>query len=133
MDIDYMSEMRKRVLGNTVVKAGERTSSSSLLYRLCDQRRNKIEEDAVWDVKQQREQMNITAGNVKSQEEHVCYFTRTVKSAQAAGDDETVHECCNCPWMKEIENSDGEDVTLCVCKESPAYLSETGICGECTY
>ena len=51
----------------------------------------------------------------------------------AAGDDETVHECCNCRWMKEIENSDGEDVTLCVCKESPAYLSETGICGECTY
>ena len=72
--------------------------------------------------------MNITAGNVKSQEEHVCYFTRTVKSAQ-----ETVHECCDCPWMKKIENSDGEDVTLCVCKESPAYLSETGICGECTY
>ena len=46
---------------------------------------------------------------------------------------ETVHECCDCPWMKKIENSDGEDVTLCVCKESPAYLSETGICGECTY
>lgn len=82
MDIDYMSEMRKRVLGNTVIKTGERTSSSSLLYRLCDQRRNKIEEDAIWDVKQQREQMNITAENVRSQEEHVYYFTRTVKSAQ---------------------------------------------------
>lgn len=51
----------------------------------------------------------------------------------AAGDGETVHECCDCPWMKKIENSDGEEIELCVCTESPAYLSETGICGECTY
>lgn len=51
----------------------------------------------------------------------------------AAGDDETVHECCNCPWMKKIENSDEEEIELCVCTESPAYLSETGIYGECTF
>ena len=51
----------------------------------------------------------------------------------AAGDGETVHECCDCPWMKKIENRDEEEIELCVCKESPAYLSETGICGECTF
>lgn len=51
----------------------------------------------------------------------------------AAGDGETVHECCDCPWMKKIENSDEEEIELCVCKERPAYLSETGICGECTF
>lgn len=49
----------------------------------------------------------------------------------AAG--ETVHECCECPWMIKVENSDLEEIELCVCKESPAYLSETGVCGECTY
>lgn len=42
-------------------------------------------------------------------------------------------ECCTCDCLETITNSRGETVYLCVNTDSPAYLSETGICGGCDY
>ena len=39
--------------------------------------------------------------------------------------------CLSCEWMKDIEDSRGQTVYLCVNAESPCYLEETGICGFC--
>ena len=47
--------------------------------------------------------------------------------------DKNLHECIDCEYMKSLENSVGRPINLCVCTDSPAYLTEVGICGWCEY
>jgi len=40
-------------------------------------------------------------------------------------------ECIKCEWMQPLIDSEGRSIYFCVNAESPAYLEETGLCGNC--
>lgn len=44
---------------------------------------------------------------------------------------EILHTCMNCRWCKFLEDSRGQTIYLCLNCESPCYLQETGILGDC--
>lgn len=47
--------------------------------------------------------------------------------------DKNLHKCIDCDYMKRIENSEGRQIDLCVCADSPAYLKEVGIRWGCKH
>jgi hypothetical protein len=42
-----------------------------------------------------------------------------------------MRECSDCRWCASVTDSIGDNIYFCVDVESGAYLSETGICGNC--
>jgi predicted RNA-binding protein with PUA domain len=40
-------------------------------------------------------------------------------------------ECCDCEWMKSLVDSEDRTIYFCMNCDSPAYMEETGICGNC--
>ena len=41
------------------------------------------------------------------------------------------HECCNCDYMKELQDENCRIFYFCMFSQSPCFLEETGLCGEC--
>ena len=41
------------------------------------------------------------------------------------------HECCDCRHMKYIEDEYNRMYYFCMFSQSPCFLEETGVCGEC--
>ena len=42
-----------------------------------------------------------------------------------------MRECISCEWCTSLVDSLGRDVYICLDADSPAYMEETGICGNC--
>ena len=56
-----------------------------------------------------------------------------MRHAAGKGINTISEECCTCDYMTGIENSQGKIIYICVNTDSPAYLSEIGMCGGCSY
>lgn len=41
------------------------------------------------------------------------------------------HECCECEHMKELQDEYFRVYYFCMFSQSPCFLAETGMCGEC--
>lgn len=42
-----------------------------------------------------------------------------------------IHECCNCRHIKYLEDENHKTYYFCMFSESPCFLEETGVCGNC--
>lgn len=41
------------------------------------------------------------------------------------------HECAECRHLKTVEDEHGRSWHICCYSQSPCFLEETGICGNC--
>jgi len=41
------------------------------------------------------------------------------------------HDCSDCNYMKSLEDNSGRTISFCMFDQSPFYLAETGIDGDC--
>ena len=41
------------------------------------------------------------------------------------------HECCDCRHMKYLEDEYNRMFYVCMYSQSPCFMEETGMCGEC--
>lgn len=41
------------------------------------------------------------------------------------------HECCDCSFMKSLQDENFRMFYFCMFSQSPCFLEETGVCGEC--
>lgn len=42
-----------------------------------------------------------------------------------------IHECCECKYMKSLEDEYSRMYYICMFSQSPCFLQETGVCGNC--